>query len=172
MKTQTRLKPLFLSLILSSAACTHTASRDDESLSADEATVEDSDSQSQTLPKTETADDESLDKDREVAKEATPLVESVSIVFEGKGSKLPSSSDALLKDIAYQMKLDRKLKLRLEAYSRKDGQAVQKKKLATEALDNVKKKLLKLGVDGKRIRVSGFDKNRIDDDRRVDVVFE
>lgn len=170
---------LTLSLTSFSFACTHVGTTEDPGsnehvISADEATVQDSDSESQTLPKTAEgeADADTLGQDRAIAKEAQPLVENVSIIFEGKSTKLPKSSDALLKEVANQMKLDAALKVRLDAYSEKEGKPAQNKKMALESLDNVKKKLVKLGVDAKRIRVSTFSKDKIDLDRKVDVVYE
>jgi outer membrane protein OmpA-like peptidoglycan-associated protein len=170
---KSRLIALFPSLVtvFLSVACTHTGSEESiDPTSTVENAVQDSDSETHALQSK--TDDPSTEVDKEIAKEAKPLIENVSIIFENKSTKLPASSDALLKEVADHMNSDVSLKLRLDAYSLRKGKAAQKKQLATESLTNVKNKLVKLGVDPKRIKVSTYRKDQIDQDRKIDVIFE
>lgn len=172
MKRSHSLFPTFLAIVLASSfACTHNGSQGSEgTLSADEATIHDSDSDTPNL--TGNNDPEDLSKDDENAKDAATLIDNVSILFESKSTTLPESSTALLVNVAERMNSDSSLKLRLDAYSLKRGKDSQKKKLATETLDAVKTRLVGLGVDPQRIKVSAYSKDKIDSDRKVDVIFE
>lgn len=174
MKAPKALIPVFFAFAFSTA-CIHTKT-EERPLTLAEASIVDSDLDSHRLeiPRGDKGGNLLPKRKRKKAKEAGPQIENISILFETKTTTIPPSSDALLVNVADQLRSDVSLKVRLDAYSVEKGKEkeAEKKKIASETLSNVKERLVKLGVDPKRIRVSSYKKDRVDSDRKVDVTFE